>query len=62
MSTFEQDFRLKLIANARSQVRKSKSGDVQPSLPQAILVENKQKEIEKTLEELRKKYAHLLYR
>ncbi|TDW04128.1 hypothetical protein [Pseudobacillus badius] len=51
MSAAKQNFRLKLIANARSKVRESKSGETQVPLPQAILIENKQKAIEKSIQE-----------
>ena len=60
MSVAKQNFRLKLIANARLKVRASKAGNIQQPLSQAVLIENRQKAIEKEVEALRKQYAHLL--
>jgi hypothetical protein len=58
------DFREKLVENIRSRMHESKKDKVLKAplsvRPQTVLIQERQKEIEKKVNELRSKYAKIL--
>ncbi|MEH6957247.1 hypothetical protein [Neobacillus drentensis] len=59
-TSFEMDFREKLVANIRSQVKSTHRKGVLKVKPQAIIIEEKQKSTMEDVNSFRKAYSKLL--